>query len=267
MSTGTSVDQPTVPREWRYSPGWRRFTEIILRPGAAAADQAPVAGPGKLSEDGRGDPGAQPPVLRRLAHGRPVQRRLRAPVPGVHDQVGHLRGEGDRAADVQAGQLPVYRGRGDAGLVLKQAERALAAGACVIVYPEGTATRDPDLWPMVAKTGVARLGAEHRRAGHPGRALGGAGHPALRVEEAPALAAQDGPDGRRAGGGPVRLRGPAAGRQHAAGRHGRHHGRHHRAAGPDPGTSRPPVGISGARAAAPGSPGPAGRPAREPGPA
>ena len=27
----------------------------------------------------------------------------------------------------------------------------------MIVYPEGTATRDPDLWPMVAKTGVARL--------------------------------------------------------------------------------------------------------------
>ncbi|HVT69705.1 MAG TPA: lysophospholipid acyltransferase family protein, partial [Trebonia sp.] len=27
----------------------------------------------------------------------------------------------------------------------------------VIIYPEGTATRDPDLWPMVAKTGVARL--------------------------------------------------------------------------------------------------------------
>src|SRR5260370_5630042 len=55
------------------------------------------------------------------------------------------------------GQLPVYRGRGDAGLVLRQAEQALRAGACVIVYPEGTATRDPDLWPMVAKTGAARL--------------------------------------------------------------------------------------------------------------
>jgi 1-acyl-sn-glycerol-3-phosphate acyltransferase len=55
------------------------------------------------------------------------------------------------------GQLPVYRGRGDAGLVLKAAEEALRAGACVIVYPEGTASRDPDLWPMVGKTGAARL--------------------------------------------------------------------------------------------------------------
>jgi 1-acyl-sn-glycerol-3-phosphate acyltransferase len=57
----------------------------------------------------------------------------------------------------KVGQLPVFRGRGDAGLVLKQAEQALAAGACVIVYPEGTASRDPDLWPMVGKTGAARL--------------------------------------------------------------------------------------------------------------
>ena len=55
------------------------------------------------------------------------------------------------------GQLPVYRGRGDAGLVLKQAERALRKGDAVIVYPEGTASRDPDLWPMVGKTGAARL--------------------------------------------------------------------------------------------------------------
>src|SRR5258708_22658380 len=57
----------------------------------------------------------------------------------------------------RAGQLPVHRGRADAALVLKQAERALANGAAVVVYPESTATRDPDLWPMVAKTGVARL--------------------------------------------------------------------------------------------------------------
>jgi 1-acyl-sn-glycerol-3-phosphate acyltransferase len=57
----------------------------------------------------------------------------------------------------KVGELPVYRGRGDAGLVLRQAEEALRAGACVIVYPEGTASRDPDLWPMVGKTGAARL--------------------------------------------------------------------------------------------------------------
>lgn len=58
---------------------------------------------------------------------------------------------------VKCGQLPVYRGAADAALVLKEAEKRLAQGAAVIVYPEGTATRDPELWPMTAKTGVARL--------------------------------------------------------------------------------------------------------------
>ena len=55
------------------------------------------------------------------------------------------------------GQLPVNRGQIDAALVLKDAERSLRAGECLIVYPEGTASRDPDLWPMTGKTGVARL--------------------------------------------------------------------------------------------------------------
>jgi 1-acyl-sn-glycerol-3-phosphate acyltransferase len=58
---------------------------------------------------------------------------------------------------LKAGQLPVNRGATDAALVLKEAERRILQGAAVIVYPEGTATRDPELWPMVAKTGVARL--------------------------------------------------------------------------------------------------------------
>jgi len=56
-----------------------------------------------------------------------------------------------------AGQFPVNRGTADAALVLNDAERGLAQGECLIFYPEGTATRDPALWPMVAKTGVARL--------------------------------------------------------------------------------------------------------------
>jgi 1-acyl-sn-glycerol-3-phosphate acyltransferase len=55
------------------------------------------------------------------------------------------------------GQLPVYRGATDAGLVLKDAEQGIRNGAGVIFYPESTVTRDPDQWPMVAKTGVARL--------------------------------------------------------------------------------------------------------------
>jgi 1-acyl-sn-glycerol-3-phosphate acyltransferase len=56
-----------------------------------------------------------------------------------------------------AGQIPVRRGSAEAGESLQHAEQALAEGKAVLIYPEGTITRDPDRWPMVAHTGVARL--------------------------------------------------------------------------------------------------------------
>ena len=57
----------------------------------------------------------------------------------------------------RAGQIPVYRRTRDAVNSLRDAEAAVAAGECVIIYPEGTCTRDPEGWPMLPKTGVARL--------------------------------------------------------------------------------------------------------------
>lgn len=56
-----------------------------------------------------------------------------------------------------AGQLPVYRASEQASDSLRAAVDALADGQCVIIYPEGTITRNPDYSPMQAKTGVARL--------------------------------------------------------------------------------------------------------------
>ena len=56
-----------------------------------------------------------------------------------------------------AKQIPVYRNTADAGAALRAAVDAIEAGECVVIYPEGTTTKDPDYWPMVAKTGVARL--------------------------------------------------------------------------------------------------------------
>jgi len=55
------------------------------------------------------------------------------------------------------GQLPVHRDAADAALVLRDADAGLRNGACLVFYPEATVTRDPDQWPMVAKTGAARL--------------------------------------------------------------------------------------------------------------
>lgn len=55
------------------------------------------------------------------------------------------------------GQIPVARGTASAGRSLQAAGVALAEGECIGIFPEGTLTRDPDMWPMVGKTGVARL--------------------------------------------------------------------------------------------------------------
>jgi 1-acyl-sn-glycerol-3-phosphate acyltransferase len=56
-----------------------------------------------------------------------------------------------------AGQIPVYRGTADAAQSLHDAVEALQRGEAIVIYPEGTTTKDPDNWPMQAKTGVARL--------------------------------------------------------------------------------------------------------------
>jgi 1-acyl-sn-glycerol-3-phosphate acyltransferase len=56
-----------------------------------------------------------------------------------------------------AGQIPVKRATAEAAQALEHAVAALGRGECVIVYPEGTTTKDPTLWPMTGKTGAARL--------------------------------------------------------------------------------------------------------------
>lgn len=56
-----------------------------------------------------------------------------------------------------AGQIPVYRDSRDAMLAIRDAVKAVERGETIIVYPEGTMTKDPGLWPMTGKTGAARI--------------------------------------------------------------------------------------------------------------
>lgn len=58
------------------------------------------------------------------------------------------------------GQIPVVRGTSSA-TSLQAAARLVEDGLAVIVYPEGSLTRDPDLWPMRGKSGAVRLALEH----------------------------------------------------------------------------------------------------------
>jgi 1-acyl-sn-glycerol-3-phosphate acyltransferase len=51
----------------------------------------------------------------------------------------------------------VYRETEDAANAIRAAIEAVNLGECVVIYPEGTISRDPELWPMTGKTGAARI--------------------------------------------------------------------------------------------------------------
>lgn len=55
-----------------------------------------------------------------------------------------------------ANQIPVDRSSGDL-TPLRSAEAALGRGEVVVIYPEGTVTKNPDSLPMQGKTGAVRL--------------------------------------------------------------------------------------------------------------
>ncbi|MDQ2795778.1 MAG: 1-acyl-sn-glycerol-3-phosphate acyltransferase, partial [Actinomycetota bacterium] len=55
------------------------------------------------------------------------------------------------------GHIPVKRGTDDARQSLSAAVEALDNGKILVLHPEGTVTRDPQFWPMIGKTGAARL--------------------------------------------------------------------------------------------------------------
>ncbi len=158
MTTRTGAGQPTSsPSTYTYSPGWRLFSRIILHPGLRLLMRFRLSGKENIPKTGgiilapNHMSYADWPAIALFSDGY----AKRYPVFMIKSAIFEVKVIGPLM--YKFGQLPVYRGRGDAGLVLKQAEQALRAGACVIVYPEGTATRDPDLWPMTGKTGAARL--------------------------------------------------------------------------------------------------------------
>jgi 1-acyl-sn-glycerol-3-phosphate acyltransferase len=61
-----------------------------------------------------------------------------------------------------AGMIPVERLSKNAAGAFEAAVAAVHAGECVVVYPEGTITRDPGTWPMTGKSGAARIALETR---------------------------------------------------------------------------------------------------------
>lgn len=57
----------------------------------------------------------------------------------------------------RVGHVPVHRGSSRAVEAFHDAVKVVEAGQCVVLMPESTITRDPQLWPMRGKTGAARI--------------------------------------------------------------------------------------------------------------
>jgi 1-acyl-sn-glycerol-3-phosphate acyltransferase len=144
-------------REHRdYSPAMRRTTEVVLRPPLRALLKRDWHGQEHIPRSGGVIvAGNHLSYADWAAMALFVHQAGRYPAFLIKSSAFNVNGLG---AFLRAcGQFPVNRGGADAALVLNDAERALAHGECLIFYPEGTATRDPDRWPMVPKTGIARL--------------------------------------------------------------------------------------------------------------
>ncbi|MEY2698596.1 MAG: hypothetical protein RL720_552 [Actinomycetota bacterium] len=62
---------------------------------------------------------------------------------------------------LKSGQIPVERGGSSrSSAALLAAKELVSKERAVIVYPEGSLTRDPDIWPMRGKSGAVRLALE-----------------------------------------------------------------------------------------------------------
>lgn len=133
-----------------------RTAEVILWPWMMALTRRDWKGGENLGTHGEGIVVApnhiswfDPLVMAHFMHdnGRPPRYMAKQSVFDV-PVVGRLIGG--------AGQIPVTRDA-DPATSLAAAEQAVREGESVIVYPEGTITRDPGIWPMSGKTGALRL--------------------------------------------------------------------------------------------------------------
>lgn len=144
-------------RRRRPGPWWRlaqvvvlplfsAFVTLRIRPGSALPQEGPfIVAPNHYSEI---DPVVMGIAVWRLGRTPRFLAKaslFRIPVVGM---LLH-----------KTGQIPVEREVG-ASAAIDAAHRLMDQGQGVIVYPEGTLTRQADLWPMRGKTGAVRMALE-----------------------------------------------------------------------------------------------------------
>lgn len=135
---------------------WRRLTVVLVKPLISAVtlrdwrgmEHIPATGPAIL-------------VANHMSHADPfvfghyVYDAGRWPRYLAKASVFRLPVAGRILSAVE--QIPVQRGTIDAVKALDAAISAIGAGHAVLIYPEGTTSKEPELWPMRGKTGAARL--------------------------------------------------------------------------------------------------------------
>ena len=240
-----------------YSSAWRGLTKIVVPPLLAAFTKHEWHGQDYI----RNVSSSSGVILaaNHLSYADPLplclftHRAGRYPVFLAKSSLFEIKGLG--VVMRGTGQLPVYRDQADAALVLRDVEQGLRDGACVIFYPEGTATRDPDLWPMVPRTGVARAALTTGVPVIPVAQWGAQRISALRQRPPAPAAAHHRADHRGPAGRPVRVPGQAAEHAGTPRGHRTDHEGHHRPAGRHPrrdspggavpSGDRPPQGATG----------------------
>ncbi len=159
--------QRTTPRlslevRWvaRRSPAATGWPRGLLRPLLALLTRRDWRGGEHVPREGGIVVVVQPHLARRPVPGRPLPGQPREAAAATWARSRCSGSPSPAASSAGAGQIPVYRETADASQSYSEAVKAVQAGECVVIYPEGTLTRDPDLWPMRGKTGAARVALE-----------------------------------------------------------------------------------------------------------
>lgn len=154
MKSTLSVRRIEEPRGWAYG-----LAAVILKPTLLSASK-------RVWIDGEKIPakGGCVIVLNHVSHLDPLMAAHfvhdHGRMPRYLAKAGLFKVKGVGTILNSARQIPVQRQSASAVGAYAAAVEAVRKGECVVVYPEGTITRDPGMWPMTGKTGAARIALE-----------------------------------------------------------------------------------------------------------
>lgn len=135
---------------------WIKLCEILLYPLTALLGRRRYAGSARIPQTG-----AALLVANHISHTDPifdvVMVRKTGRIPHVLAKASLWKIPVVGRVLTGTGQIPVERGNGAGQKALEPATTVLDAGNVVLIYPEGTVTKDPEGWPMRPRPGVAAL--------------------------------------------------------------------------------------------------------------